>query len=333
MHSIEIELNDLYQRIVFRSTHSVWMACAVILTFNGFLFLPTRIWEAELAGIGIHSTPQLLGMVLLFILVPMWIISCFIVTQRHSLTLARKVDELVPADQRISRDIIRFPGRRIAIGFVGGMVCALFSNAPSRQLDHFLSGDWTVISVVIGHLMLWVFIGMILVVRLHVVNLFADVGKQVEFSIFEQTSLEPFARVGMLDVVIVVGGLAITAVQSLNVQFRLENYLTSILVLVPIGFALLFRPMWSLHKRLRRRKRELLAEVTGEIGRAGESTDPESIRTLEFLLQRRDRVKALNTWPLDLGILSRLAFYVLIPPLAWAGAALMEVAVDLVLGI
>jgi len=34
------------------------------------------------------------------------------------------------------------------------------------------------------------------------------------------------------------------------------------------------------------------------------------------------------TWPLDWRIYSRLAFYVILPPIAWLGAAFVEFGVD-----
>ena len=86
--------------------------------------------------------------------------------------------------------------------------------------------------------------------------------------------------------------------------------------------------MWQLHKRLAARKRELLAEVASQIADCPETGDAVSVERLEQLLQRRDRVQALHTWPLDIRIWSRLVFYGLIPPLAWAGSALVEVFVE-----
>ena len=90
--------------------------------------------------------------------------------------------------------------------------------------------------------------------------------------------------------------------------------------------------MWALHKRLRDRRHELLAEARLQIETTPERGDHSEIAILEWLLTRRDRIKALHTWPLDVAIWSRLMFYVLIPPIAWAGAALVEVVLGRLLG-
>ena len=61
---------------------------------------------------------------------------------------------------------------------------------------------------------------------------------------------------------------------------------------------------------------------------ADQSQADRPIPELESLLQHRDRLRHAYTWPVDLGIVYRLLFYVVIPPLAWFGAALMETAVQ-----
>jgi hypothetical protein len=333
MSMLEAELESRYVQLVFRSRHSIWVACAIVLLFNILLFYPTHIWEADLSSIGMHSRPQLLGMLLSFTLVPMWMFACFFVTQRHSLALARQLEASTDAVNPISEALIRFPKKQVIIGFAGGLFYALTFNIPWRQIGAALYGDWNILSIVIGQMMLWIGVGVLLSVRLHIAKLFSNLGKTIEFSLFEQTSLQAFARVGMLDVVIVVGGMAIATVQSLDAQFRLENYLSAIAVAAPAALALLVRPMWELHKRMALRKEELMLQINGAILHASEDTTLEHIRLLEDLLQRRDRVRAQHTWPLDISIWRRLVFYILIPPLAWVGAALMEVIVNQTLGL
>lgn len=257
----------------------------------------------------------------------MWLLGCFIVTQRHSLALARRLDtDLVES-------ILNFPKRQILVGVGGGLVYALAFNVPLYEIDQLLAGNGPMISIFVGQLMVWMCVGFLLSVRLHVGVLFYNLGKTFKISIFEQSSLAPFARVGMADVVIVVGGLAIAVVQSIDAQFRMENYATALLVAVPAGAALLTRPMWSLHRRLAARKQQLLDEVCLQVAMASEQSNTANMAALESLLQRRDRIKAIHTWPLDVTIWRSLFFYVLIPPLAWSGAALVEVVIDKFLGL
>ena len=322
-----------YHWFVFEWRYSILAICVLFVALNAALFLPTEIWTADLASLYISTLHQLLGMLLLFLLLPMWLGCSFVISQRHTLTLAGSLDSQVPEEQKISRAVQQFPGREIALGLGGGLLYALLFNVPPEQLELVLKGNLHALGMVLGQLLVWLCAALVLAIRLRVVSLFARLGSTIEFSVFEQRRLQPFARVGMVDIVIIVGALAIATVQSLDAQFRLENYLSAFVLAIPGGAALLIRPMWPLHKRLRLRKEELLADVIQQIAQASEASDGAAIAHMESLLQRRDRVQSLHTWPLDVGTWSRLAFYTLIPPLAWAGAALMEAALDRLLGL
>ena len=49
---------------------------------------------------------------------------------------------------------------------------------------------------------------------------------------------------------------------------------------------------------------------------------------MEALLSHRDRIADLSTWPLDVKLASRIALYVVLPPIAWSAAALVEVLIE-----
>jgi hypothetical protein len=49
---------------------------------------------------------------------------------------------------------------------------------------------------------------------------------------------------------------------------------------------------------------------------------------LETLLAHRDRLRGARTRPLGTRLLSRALLYLVFPPLAWAGAALVEQALE-----
>ena len=46
-----------------------------------------------------------------------------------------------------------------------------------------------------------------------------------------------------------------------------------------------------------------------------------------YLVYRRE-IASVHDWPFDTGIATRLAFYLIIPPLTWICAALIDVAVE-----
>lgn len=326
-------MNRAYQYFVFEYRGAVPVAALVVLGSFGSLFLATDILNTGLNIPGFNNILQLIGILSLFVLLPLWLLSCFIVTQRHTLALAKHLETFLPGDQELADGVRRFPTRSVLFWLAASVFYALAFNVPVEQFPRVAQGDIAVITIFFGQVLIWVCVGLLLAIRLHAVGLFDRAGKVVRYAFFEQSNLRPFARIGMLDVAIIVGSLAVSTVQSLDAEFRPENYLTALLVAVPAGAILLLRPMWSLHRRLAARKRALLQEVNTLIATVPEDLSEEPMHKLETLLQRRDRIQSVQTWPLDIGIWSRLAFYVLIPPLAWVGAALVEVVISSWLGV
>jgi hypothetical protein len=325
-------MNRAYQYFVFEFRGAVPLTAALVIGFWGTLFLATDITNTGVEIPGIDNVLQLLGLLALFVLLPLWLLSCFIVTQRHTLGLAQQLEAHLPGDQQLVDAVRKTPGRSLLFWLAASVFYALAFNVPSGQFSAVVEGGGAIVTLFLGQLLIWTCVGLLLAIRLHAVELFYQAGKVIRYHFFEQRNLRPFARIGMLDVAIIVGSIAISTVQSLDAKFRLENYLTALLVAVPAGAALLLRPMWSLHRRLAERKKALLEEVNGLIAALPEETVDESMGKLEMLLQRRERIQSVQTWPMDMGIWSRLVVYGLIPPLAWVAAALVEVLVSRWLG-
>ena len=108
----------------------------------------------------------------------------------------------------------------------------------------------------------------------------------------------------------------------------MENYFNAFLITMPAILILVPLPIWSLHRRIRTAKRNLITEIDEEIRNASKIISGDELQKLNALLQRCEQIQKLRNWPMGLTIVSRFALYVFIPPLAWAGAALMEVYLD-----
>ncbi|MBL6691279.1 MAG: hypothetical protein ISP91_12890, partial [Pseudomonadales bacterium] len=79
-------------------------------------------------------------------------------------------------------------------------------------------------------------------------------------------------------------------------------------------------------------RQEQLDELNRLIREASKSLSPDDVHQLEVLLQRRERVSSAPTWPADVSTFQRFLLYIIIPPLAWVGAALVELVVEGFLG-
>jgi hypothetical protein len=160
--------------------------------------------------------------------------------------------------------------------------------------------------------------------RLHTAFCFNKIGRTAHIDLLDVHRYEPFARNGVNDVMAIALLFVLSTLQSLDAQFRFENYSMAILVGLPAAIFLFVWPMLSIHLRLARRRAESVAELDRMVAAAPHDPDPDSIRRLELLLQHRDRIRDAATWPIDWATYSRVAVYFVLPPIAWLGGAYVE---------
>jgi hypothetical protein len=87
-------------------------------------------------------------------------------------------------------------------------------------------------------------------------------------------------------------------------------------------------PILPIHARILSAKRAELDRVSGEIGQLSRSGPAVSYEALNPRLIYRREITAVSEWPFDTSVMGRLAIYLIIPPLTWIGAALIEILID-----
>jgi hypothetical protein len=184
------------------------------------------------------------------------------------------------------------------------------------------------LSMVLGSMTVWIVAAQLIYSRAHDGLLMSRLGHSfVEVDVFQSDRLGAFARVGILDFLLAMGALALTPLQALDAEFRYYNYSFAFAVVLPGGLFLLLAPMWGIHQRLREVKARALAAVESDIATASRAHEPQPLLRLNALIERRAYLRGVHTWPMDLGAVSRVGFYLIIPPLAWIAAALVELIV------
>jgi len=271
------------------------------------------------------SATHLLGMLLLLVLIPPYAALAAILRFRTTATVADQVRAIpgatLPADVERPRARITVPA------MAAGAAYAWLFNIP-QDTGRVASGDPETIGLVVGQVLIWVIVFALLADRIRVSLAFNRAGRSVPIDMFELTALKPWARIGLGDVLVIAGGLVLSTVQSIDASFRAVNYVYSMAVLVPAMCYLAIQPMWSLHRRIVTLHERELAEINARIHVAPKSLDSDAVAALEHLLQRRERVRALPAWPVDVKIVQRFLIYLVLPPIAWTGAALVEVVLE-----
>jgi hypothetical protein len=317
--------------IVYRAPYAAATAGLLTLFLVTALFLASGALDPDVLPEFYASFEELLGTLILLILVPAFMCVYLISGQRRSM---RYGQELV--DNRVSElgpEVWLCPmkARVPIIGAGFGVVYALAFNTPLLWLTNFTVSDSQTQSIVIGQTILWTFVGVALSFRLHTAFAFNKLGRSVRLDLLDMRQVAPFAKNGVDDVLAIAILLAMSTLQSLDAQFRFENYAAAMLIAAPASTFLFILPMFSIHRRLALLRTEYLTELNRQIAAASREMVPERIQQLEFLMQHRDRVRDTLTWPLDWSIYSRLAFYIILPPIAWLGAAFVEFGVGRVL--
>lgn len=165
---------------------------------------------------------------------------------------------------------------------------------------------------------------------------------RLEIDVLDREPLRIFGRIGQRNALIWVVGISLGLLAFVNPEIRIAK---ALIVLVPlllvstaIIMAALLLPARGLHARLVAAKAEELARVEAAIRGDLEALAGSPIQqrqpppSLADLIAYRGLVESAPTWPFDGSTLRRLGLYMLIPVASWIGGALMERAVDVVLG-
>lgn len=180
------------------------------------------------------------------------------------------------------------------------------------------------IAFVCGNILLWFSVGLLLVWRLPVGFALSQFAHRLNLDIYRLDVLRPMARVATTDVLTVAGAMAFMPMQSLDAEFRIENYGAGLLVGVCSAIALFLLPLWGLRSNIAKRKAARVEELRAQLA----DVDRSDIRKLEPISAHIVRVEDTPSLPIDTQVVARVFAYVIIPPLAWVAAALVENLID-----
>jgi hypothetical protein len=154
--------------------------------------------------------------------------------------------------------------------------------------------------------------------------------------LFDLDPLLPFARQGLTHALFLIGFVSIFAVMSFfEVGFGPAIGLITLVILPGAVFGMLL-PVRGVHHVIRDEKQRRLAICRQRIrclqADAGTDLDSDVTRELTEVLTLRSHLEAVREWPFDVSVAARLAVYLVIPLISWAGAAVVERAVNAFLG-
>ena len=156
--------------------------------------------------------------------------------------------------------------------------------------------------------------------------LFRNLAGEVAIDVLDTSKLTPFGSVAVSMTLALIGAQAAFPLLIVGTDTQWVSYAPGLMATgVPMVFLFLL-PVIPIHQRIRAAKREMLAELAGEISTRA-TTPPDYDALVPVLVYRREVLES-SEWPFDTSVMGRLALYLIIPPFTWIGAALIEIVVD-----
>lgn len=304
------------------------VGCAIFFPLI-LLFYTAGVLSPGQLALSWASPLQLVGLFLLLSLLPAYLLMCLTGWVRSSKMLFKCIEPML--DTTGARRVRRYQYARFwPLGVALGLLYAVTVNIGWGALSFDPASDYFAVSVclVLGQLVLWAVVGLVLFLTLHEGLILHHHGRLVEVNLYDLDSLNGFGSAAINGLLMVVGALALSVVQSLDREFHWDSYVNGFYVGIPAAIGLVLLPTWSVHRRIAVAKERELAAINAQIRLSSTALDSSALLHLNGLLQRRSLVQSLRNWPMDLSLFSRFIIYVLIPPLAWAGAALTELFMD-----
>jgi len=160
--------------------------------------------------------------------------------------------------------------------------------------------------------------------------LFTRLGSRVPIPLLDIRALIPFGGVAVSSTLAMIGAQAAFPLMFFEANVSYLSYLPGLIATALPMIYLFTAPVLPIHRRIVAAKR-LELERIGSLVRSVAGRDGQSVRAygdLAPLLIYRREIDSASEWPFDSTVMSRLALYLVIPPLTWVGAALIELAVD-----
>ncbi len=272
---------------------------------------------------------EIMGLFLLLTFLPACLLMWFTAWVRSGESLFLDIRSQLEVNAELKAERYQ-SGKYWPIAVVVGAMFAILANInpSSLSLDPESPIFVTSSALAFGQIFMWSIVAVTLFFVIQDDWLLYQYGRHVQVNIYDLDKLNGFGRAVLTQFLMVIGALALTTLQSLDREFQWVNYANGLYVGIPSAVIFVLLPTWTIRKNIRRVKAQALEAINSEIQQTPTGLDSESLLRLNALIARRDQVQHTRTWPMDISIFSRFLFYVFIPPLAWLGAALMEVMLD-----
>jgi hypothetical protein len=153
----------------------------------------------------------------------------------------------------------------------------------------------------------------------------------IDVDVLNTGILTPVGRMAVSSTLMVIGAQASLSIMWLGGAPNPWSTAPGLLTISTALVYLFIAPVWPLHKAIKRAKAKEIETVQNAINAYKLSPAQDYANIAPLLIYRRE-IGRISDWPMDINVITRLGLYLIIVPLTWVGAALIENAVDLFIG-
>ncbi|MDZ7670898.1 MAG: hypothetical protein U5Q16_16295 [Gammaproteobacteria bacterium] len=182
----------------------------------------------------------------------------------------------------------------------------------------------------LGTLLTWVVMTTVIAALLDNAHTLRRSARVCRVDLLNTHRLRPFATVAVISTLALIGAQAAFPLMAVENELEAVTYVPGLLATGIPMLILAALPVWPIHRRMAQARHLALADINNQIARlpAVDTRRPDTVAALAPLLAYRRELREVSVWPFDAGVLTRLALYLIIPPLTWVGAALIENVVN-----
>ncbi len=330
-----------------REPHAIWLLRLVPGGRHGRLVAGTVIFlvlMAAYAATGMFDGVDTAEFISPEVAVFFCVIVAYIVPVFHYIThltaaAARDLAPVLPdsrsSEELAQRIIGQSPFNQLlaaGTGLGAGLMHHFFlSGSVSRAIDG-MTRDAKSAALAVGTLVVWTFLTAVIFALVRNARLFSTLGATVRIDLLRTRAYTPFARVAVSSTLALIGAQAAFPIMWIDPDVSAIAMVPG-LIATTIAMVFLFvLPLISIHRAIAAAKRAEVARLDDTIGRIAAELparhDNVRLAQLNPLLSFRREIEAVSEWPFDTSVSGRLALYLIIPPLTWVGAALIEMLID-----
>lgn len=309
-----------------------WLTAVLIFTLLFCLFVFTGNLFREDLNEGVSTATVVFFCFILSYIIPVH----HLIVERSLAALQQlqsgfpdEAETMVAYRQRIVRKSRLWYLLTLSLGAAAGTAhnSLLLSGAP---LGVVLQQPSTLLSLAVT-LTIWVVMTTVISSLVENAVLFNRLGGRITIDALNTRAATPFGSVAVSSTLAIIGAQA--AFPALVIDTG-SSWVTFVPGLIATGIPMIFLfllPIMPVHRQIVAGKKQALDKVNADLSaRVMDAAGRTSVAyaALEPLLVYRREVSTAPEWPFDTSVIGRLALYLIIPPLTWIGAALIEILVD-----